>query len=113
VKRFPKTGPRAWLGRCRSVVIDGADEGHDRLSFCRRHEIDAVATAFALAGVEPWNSGQGSIGFALAHMAGKQRIRAKYPYLIISYLSICRHSTVTDLARLRGWSTSVPFNTAT
>ena len=24
-----------------------------------------------------------------------------------------RHSTVTDLARLRGWSTSVPFSTAT
>ena len=23
------------------------------------------------------------------------------------------HSTVTDLARLRGWSTSVPFTTAT
>ena len=27
-------------------------------------------------------------------------------------LDAARHSTVTDLARLRGWSTSVPFSMA-
>ena len=27
--------------------------------------------------------------------------------------SVGRYSTVTDLARFRGWSTSVPFSTAT
>ncbi len=36
----------------------------------------AVATALALAAVEPWNSGLGGIGFALVHPAGERRATA-------------------------------------
>ena len=43
----------------------------------------------------------------------KYRILQKVmPVRKIRYFYVCVYSTVTDLARLRGWSTSFPLHTA-
>jgi hypothetical protein len=50
----------------------------------------------------------------LLHCADKKyRILQKVmPVRKIRYFYVCVYSTVTDLARLRGWSTSFPLHTA-
>lgn len=48
--------------------------------------------------------------FPLTEAEGGKGIQGVH---LLSSLSCSAYSTVTDLARLRGWSTSVPFRTAT
>ena len=61
----------------RGIVVSqakGAAEAGVAVLDAGGNAIDAaVATALALATVEPWNSGLGGIGFALVHRAGQSR----------------------------------------
>ena len=50
------------------------------------------------------------VGFVIgAHLFGASRVGLRFEFLKGGFQI---HSTVTDFARLRGWSTSVPFATA-
>ena len=64
----------------RGIVVSqakGAAEAGVAILDAGGNAIDAaVATALALAAVEPWNSGLGGIGFALVHRAGQRRAEA-------------------------------------
>ena len=50
----------------------------------------------------------------LLHCADKKSriLQTVMPVRKIRYFYVCVYSTVTDLARLRGWSTSFPLHTA-
>ena len=64
------TGKR---GMVVSAVRSAAEAGVAMLNAGGNAIDAAVATAFALPTVEPWNSGLGGIGFALVHRAGERR----------------------------------------
>ncbi|MBN8873295.1 MAG: gamma-glutamyltransferase [Rhodospirillales bacterium] len=56
----------------------------------------AVATALALAAVEPWNSGLGGIGFALVHRAGQPRAE------VVDFGPVAPSGLSADAFRLTG-----------
>src|SRR5690242_3614671 len=56
----------------------------------------AVATALALAAVEPWNSGLGGIGFALVHRAGEPRAS------VVDFGPVAPHGLKPSAFRLTG-----------
>jgi gamma-glutamyltranspeptidase/glutathione hydrolase len=71
--RLTKPAVRGRGGIVVSQSRDAAEAGVAVLDAGGNAVDAAVATALALAAVEPWNSGLGGIGFALVHRAGQNR----------------------------------------
>ena len=67
---------RGRRGMVAAQARDAAEAGVSVLEAGGNAVDAAVATALALAVVEPWNSGLGGIGFALVHPAGARRATA-------------------------------------
>lgn len=67
---------RGRRGMVAAQAREGAEAGVAVLEAGGNAVDAAVATALALAVVEPWNSGLGGIGFALVHPAGEARATA-------------------------------------
>ncbi|MSP30381.1 MAG: hypothetical protein EXR09_08040 [Acetobacteraceae bacterium] len=64
----------------------------------------AVATALALATMEPWNSGLGGIGFALVHRAGEAQAD------VVDFGPMAPHALNPDSFKLTGRHTPNQFN---
>jgi len=71
-----KPAATGWRGIVAAQAHDAAEAGVAMLDAGGNAVDAAVATALALAAVEPWNSGLGGIGFALVHRAGEARATA-------------------------------------
>lgn len=71
--QLAKPGARGRRGMVVSQARSAAEAGVAILDAGGNAVDAAVATALALAAVEPWNSGLGGIGFALVHPVGERR----------------------------------------
>ena len=91
----------------RGVVVSqarGAAEAGVAVLDAGGNAIDAaVATALALASVEPWNSGLGGIGFAVVHRVGQKRAE------VVNFGPVAPHRTDARAYKLTGRMTTDLF----